>query len=437
MSCITRRVFYGVRMNTQHVEDNHEVVLVQGLCAKSIDKRLRKFCRLSDVGHRAIAFYLADLHTRSLHQALGMPTTVTYAVRSLGMPRRSARQLLDAGLRLEELTRIDAAFAASELCWSRVRCLCEVATPATEEAWLERAMTGTQDELERLVRGVRRGDAPPSGGGLPRARFTLHTELDAVEWQLFENARAKLQAELDNGDELRIADIIAEMARLVLASKADGTVPGRTPVEDGPFRVLAREGDANSAPALLTRDGEEALDEASFDAIASTGATPPSLRAKVLARDGHACKNCSSRRALHAHHVVWRSQGGPTVLDNLLTLCNRCHGLVHDGFLQVEVAQRATEGRGRVAFVFLDGHGRRVDRSSCGGTRISLRAAEGPEVAQRATSAAPAPALDVRWLASHLDWFDARGGGFTLKPKFRERFEQEPAARGREASSVA
>ena len=500
-------------MSTQHVEDNHELSLIKGLCAELIDERLRSVCRLSDVGHRATAFYLADLHTRGLHQALGMPTTVAYAVRSLGMSRRQARELLDAGRRLQELTRIDAAFAASELSWSRVRRVCEVATPDTEEAWLTRAMTSTQDELDRLVRGTHRGDAPPSGGGLPRARFALHAELDAVQWQMFENARAKLQAELGYADELRDADIITEMLRLVLASDADGTVPGRTAVDGGPFRVLVREGDANaapapagpageatSAPALVGRDGDEALAAARFDAIASTGATPPWLRAKVLARDGHACKNCGSRRALHAHHVVWRSQGGPTVLDNLQTLCNRCHGLVHDGFLEVEVAQCATLARpkpqpevaassvradrgcfdpatgwgpstressrdvtlpgssdpsaDRVAFVFFDMHGRRVDRRSCAGAQISLRAAEGPEVAQCATSRAPcvsadgpcvtaaaqSPALDVRWLASHLDWFDARGGGFTLKPQFRERFEQELGARparSRKASSVA
>ena len=207
VSCIASHPRYGVRMNTPRVEDDHEVILVQGLCAELIDERLRSVCRLADVGHRATAFYLADLHSRGLHQALGMPTTVTYAVRSLGMSR-----------------------------------------------WQARAMTSSQDELDRLVRSAHRGDAPPSGGG--------------------------------------------------------------------PFRVLVREGDASSAPTLVGRDGEEALPAACLEAIAGEGATPPRLRARVLARDGHACRNCGSHRALHAHHVIWRSRGGPTVLDNLQTLCN-------------------------------------------------------------------------------------------------------------------
>jgi 5-methylcytosine-specific restriction endonuclease McrA len=31
---------------------------------------------------------------------------------------------------------------------------------------------------------------------------------------------------------------------------------------------------------------------------------------------------------LHVHHVVPRSEGGLTALDNLLTLCEQCHPIV-------------------------------------------------------------------------------------------------------------
>ncbi|MBI5850895.1 MAG: hypothetical protein HZB39_07690, partial [Planctomycetes bacterium] len=121
-------------------KDDLEFTLVSGLCAEQIDERLRRTTRVADLGNRATAFYLADLHVRGLHQALGMPSTVVYAVRSLGMSRRQARELLAAGLRLRELKGIDAAFAASRLSWSRVRRLCEVATRDTEAAWLEKAL---------------------------------------------------------------------------------------------------------------------------------------------------------------------------------------------------------------------------------------------------------------------------------------------------------
>lgn len=80
--------------------------------------------------------------------------------------------------------------------------------------------------------------------------------------------------------------------------------------------------------------GEPAAGPA-VEAARSDAAPSPRLRRQVLARDGHRCVACASLRSLMLHHVVFRSAGGPTSLDNLVTLCARCHGLVHDGFLRV------------------------------------------------------------------------------------------------------
>jgi hypothetical protein len=66
--------------------------------------------------------------------------------------------------------------------------------------------------------------------------------------------------------------------------------------------------------------------------------TPEWLRHKVLARDGHRCQACGSTTTgrLHAHHIVFRSQGGLTTEDNLTTACAVCHGLIHEGRLFVK-----------------------------------------------------------------------------------------------------
>lgn len=337
----------------EKVEDP-EFRLVDGLGAEEIDARLRRTCRVADLGNRATAFYLADLHQRGLHQSLGYPTTIAYAERALGLSRRKARELLHAGLRLKELPTIDEAFAGNRICWSRVRRLCNVATPQTEGAWLERAQEVSQDELERLTMRMRPGEVPPEGTGLPHARFTLRFELDAARWQMWENARSKLRAE--SGDEagIRDIDIFDEMLRLVLASDAEGTVPGRKAVEGGPYRVTLRN------EKIVGQDGEEPLDPAKAEGIASNAETPPALRTKVLSRDGHACVHCKGRRGLHAHHVQWRSRGGLTQLNNLVTLCVRCHGLVHEGFLEVAIERERRNGK-RPSFVFRHASGRQLD----------------------------------------------------------------------------
>jgi HNH endonuclease len=56
---------------------------------------------------------------------------------------------------------------------------------------------------------------------------------------------------------------------------------------------------------------------------------PADVRQAVYERDNHRCRYCGTRRALHAHHVLYRSELGPDELDNLITLCLVHHGLVH------------------------------------------------------------------------------------------------------------
>ena len=54
------------------------------------------------------------------------------------------------------------------------------------------------------------------------------------------------------------------------------------------------------------------------------------LRRATLRRDGYACTRCGADdRTLQAHHVIPRAAGGPDDLENLLTLCRPCHGVVH------------------------------------------------------------------------------------------------------------
>lgn len=52
------------------------------------------------------------------------------------------------------------------------------------------------------------------------------------------------------------------------------------------------------------------------------------VRTAVLKRDNYRCVNCrKTGKHLHAHHIVPRSEGGTNDLDNLVTLCERCHSV--------------------------------------------------------------------------------------------------------------
>lgn len=59
------------------------------------------------------------------------------------------------------------------------------------------------------------------------------------------------------------------------------------------------------------------------------------LRLALLARDDYRCTQCGSTDSLHVHHIRARRQNGVNQMDNLRTLCDRCH------------AQTSTWGRPR------------------------------------------------------------------------------------------
>ena len=48
------------------------------------------------------------------------------------------------------------------------------------------------------------------------------------------------------------------------------------------------------------------------------------LSRHVVSRD-EACVRCGSTHCLSAHHVIARAEGGADHVDNLVTLCARCH----------------------------------------------------------------------------------------------------------------
>ena len=57
----------------------------------------------------------------------------------------------------------------------------------------------------------------------------------------------------------------------------------------------------------------------------------------VHARDGQCCRVCGiyCGQSIHLHHKVYRSLGGPTTVENLLSVCQKCHRGIHDKRIQV------------------------------------------------------------------------------------------------------
>jgi group II intron reverse transcriptase/maturase len=83
-------------------------------------------------------------------------------------------------------------------------------------------------------------------------------------------------------------------------------------------------------PYLTDQQGADTFPDAPFPQFWNGRTTPAKaewaeIRLAVLARDGYRCTQCGAQESLHVHHRRARRQGGTSQLDNLETLCQRCH----------------------------------------------------------------------------------------------------------------
>ena len=61
-------------------------------------------------------------------------------------------------------------------------------------------------------------------------------------------------------------------------------------------------------------------------------------RAHALDRDNYTCQHCGAKNTrLEVHHIKYRSQGGSDDLDNLITLCEKCHHDLHKGKIELKI----------------------------------------------------------------------------------------------------
>jgi hypothetical protein len=82
---------------------------------------------------------------------------------------------------------------------------------------------------------------------------------------------------------------------------------------------------------LLVRDGNKILFiESGKKAIALLNeAFWKVRRQEALVRDNYTCQQCGAQRDLDVHHILPRGKRGTHALENLTTLCRRCHEAQH------------------------------------------------------------------------------------------------------------
>ena len=256
------------------------LALARAVDAPDAEVRLAELARSGAPVRRVLAALAGQLVASKAWDRLGYVRPRDFAVERLGLSARQVQDLAHVDRALRGLPRIDAAFVAGELSWTKTRLLCRVATAEDEEAWLDLAKRMTARELAREVRRV---DARSlEAGGL------AETDEDGAEEVRRETVwlrvtprvrarwgRARLLARQVAGEALSQAQAAEVIAAEVMSALGIDVDPGPLALSPSPSQGATRSRDPRAsgcaphslpdlpaflAPLLENRDSIDAIE---------------------------------------------------------------------------------------------------------------------------------------------------------------------------------
>ena len=354
--------------------------------------------RLSVATHRLLTCVRAFDELEGWHRQ-GAQSCAHWLTWRIGVDPGAAREKVRVARALGSLPRIDEAFAAGRLSYSKVRAVTRIARADNEEQVLALALAATGAQLERICRGFRRATegeveaaadrrvrARALGNGLVKLEIVVSADEAELVLKAIEHTRAQLvpdrlvaEAGSSAAETTAIAaprptaaDALVHMAstrldgggmdsgvaspdRYQVVIHVDQELTSREPA----LAATLEDGTGVSAETLrrVACDGGvvvAAVDEqgAVLDIGRKTRVIPTAIRRALWIRDqGCRFPGCSNHRFLHGHHVRHWFHGGRTAIDNLVLLCSFHHQLVHEGGFSIrltdanEVEVRTPDGR--------------------------------------------------------------------------------------------
>jgi hypothetical protein len=316
-----------------------------------VDAALREALTACDRARDCAVLWFAEVQRRSLYREFGHASLELYATQSLGFSPNRYWQFKRLADDLERLPVLREAVASGALGWTKAQQVARVATPETQSVWVAKATATGRRELACEVRAVcatarieaRRAVAQESLAPAP-IEVSVVLRGDALQVARLEALLEKARKQRRGPAGASRLDLVLEaLAAMVEGSDCDEPVAARR--RPG-IQVVVQQCPDCAAAMVATGRGELPLAPAQVAALAcdaqvsdpacgdpNRSTIPPRTRAAVLARDRHRCSTpgCRATRFLEVHHVVPRAKGGGNGMANLVTLCSRCHGFVHDG----------------------------------------------------------------------------------------------------------
>ena len=303
---------------------------------------------------------LASLDGSEVWKADGATSMVDWVVARYQTSVATAREWIKVARALEQLPRVREVFAEGRLSWDQLRALLRVVTPGTEAEWAERAPDMTVAQLRAASKTVKREAVVEEHDRRrvwwrfrdDRPCFELFAEMSDVEgatvatWLMRKANQYDPNPESGVYDdfETRCADALHELASQALAADRDhdrATLLIHTNLQtllDGAGTATITNGPALNSDTLRRLACDARLQLAltgNPNTVIGVGRTtrtiPPWLARIVQARDqGCRFPGCRRTRWTQVHHIQHWADGGPTDLDNLITLCGHHHRLIHE-----------------------------------------------------------------------------------------------------------
>jgi hypothetical protein len=341
--------------------------------------------RLLGIEHRArlaTLLHLAEVEDADVAAYDGAGSVVDWLTSRHGVTGFTAREMVRVAAAIRELPALVAAFACARISWDQLRAVTRFATADTD-ALLVRGIIGMSPADIRAM-----GEPAPSEEGeraaqsvrslqwyhdVARPVMHFHAELPEADGSALLTAlkRAADQRKLDpeTGDPMlndtAMADALVAMGSKFLGADVDAdraTVLVTTDVDTllalrgGTARLGDGRRVTNATLRRLACDAriQLALEDPERGAIGvgrTTRTIPGWMRRVITSRDG-GCRfpRCHRRRWVHVHHIVHWADGGPTDVDNLITLCGFHHRLLHSAGWAI-----SGDPQGDVEFIRPDG----------------------------------------------------------------------------------
>ncbi len=311
-----------------------------------------------------------------------------------GIALGPAREKVRVAHCLENLPLIDAAFAAGEISYSKVRAMTRTATPENEDFLLLIARHGTASHVEQVVRkyrSIKSTDEDKEEIEQEQNRelvyyqdedgsWVIHARLPAEAGSLLVKAieavaTSEQQENVPAGTSHKTyrqarADALASMAEHFLATCDQngqwqglkgsercqvmlhvgiGTLQNRCDL-DGKHWLSAKTAKRLSCDAslvtVLENDKGQVLNIGRRARI-----IPASIKRALDLRD-QTCRvpGCCNTRYLDAHHIQHWADGGETSLDNLMNMCRHHHRQLHQGVFNIHVEKASAYEEAHMMF---------------------------------------------------------------------------------------